>query len=75
MKHMSKHFPLLSLLSPPAPSSASAKRILTQDKHIILLRDPLNTLQSWSKAVKDRAAGETTLEEVRQSRGLAQSDS
>ncbi|GMI32575.1 hypothetical protein TrRE_jg7780, partial [Triparma retinervis] len=64
IKHMSKHFPLLSLLSPPSSSIKAAQRILTQDKHIILLRDPLETIQSWSTAVEAGAAGATTLEEL-----------
>mmetsp|Transcript_13310 Transcript_13310/g.27170 ORF Transcript_13310/g.27170 Transcript_13310/m.27170 type:complete len:598 (-) Transcript_13310:66-1859(-) len=64
IKHMSKHFPLLSLLSPPTKSKDVANKILTQDKHIILLRDPLLTLQSWSTAVTSGSAGSTTLEEL-----------
>ncbi len=64
MKHMTKQFPGLKLEQPPSSCTKAANSIINNDKHIILLRDPISVIQSWSEAVKAGAAGATTLEEL-----------
>ncbi|GMH67745.1 hypothetical protein TrST_g13495 [Triparma strigata] len=70
-KHMAKQAPLLSLAAHAASATTASnststphKDILTKHKHIILLRDPMKVIQSWSAAVAKGSVPTTTLEEI-----------
>ncbi|GMI22805.1 hypothetical protein TeGR_g11641 [Tetraparma gracilis] len=55
MKHMAKHFPCLKV---PQQSQEVTEQFLLRDKHLLLLRDPLKVINSFSKGAP------CTLEEI-----------
>lgn len=69
-KHMGKHFPLLNISADDASSLGSQllrpkpHQTAVVHKHIILIRDPLKVISSWSSAVSSGSAQSCTLGEI-----------